>query len=92
MFIRRDKGPISVTLPDGTRLTRSDLPDRGTKRWVARRKAIVVMAVAAGLLSDEEACEMYNLSPEELQSWCTAMEAHGPRALRATAVQKYRQF
>jgi uncharacterized protein DUF1153 len=50
MYIRRDKGPVYVTLPDGTKLTRSDLPDRNTRRWVARRKAMVVVAVTSGLL------------------------------------------
>jgi len=91
MYIRREKGPVFVTLPDGTKLTRSDLPARNTRRWVARRKALVVMAVSSGLLSEAEALEMYGLSSEELHSWRIAMETHGARALRATAVQKYRQ-
>lgn len=91
MYIRRERGPLYVTLPDGSRLTRSDLPDRGTRRWVARRKAVVVKAVNAGLISEDEACEMYQLSVEELHSWRIAMETHGARALRATALQKYRQ-
>lgn len=92
MYIRREKGPVFVTLPDGTKLTRSDLPARTTKRWVARRKALVVMAVNSGLLTEEEALEMYGLSGEELHSWRIAMETYGARALRATAVQKYRHF
>ena len=91
MYIRRDKGPVYVTLPDGTKLTRSDLPARETRRWVARRKAMVVTAITSGLLEEQEACEMYGLSSEELHSWRVAMETHGARALRATAVQKYRQ-
>ena len=92
MYIRREKGPVFVTLPDGSTLTRSDLPEKGTRRWVARRKALVVMAVNAGLVTEEGACDMYNLSMEELHSWRVAMQTHGARALRATAVQKYRQF
>lgn len=91
MYIRRQKGPLYVTLPDGTKLTRSDLPPRGTRRWVARRKACVVNAVNAGLLDEEEACEMYGLSSEELHGWRIAMQTHGPSALKATAVQRYRQ-
>lgn len=91
MYIRRDKGPVFVELGDGSRMTRSDLPPRNTRRWVARRKALVVTAVATGLVSEEEACEMYELSSEELHSWRIAMETHGTRALRATALQKYRQ-
>ncbi|WP_112322657.1 CtrA inhibitor SciP [Oceanibium sediminis] len=92
MFIRREKGPVYVILPDGTKLTRSDLPDRATRRWVARRKAVVVSAVTSGLITEDEACEMYGLSSEELHSWRIAMETHGARALRATTIQKYRQF
>ncbi len=81
-----------MTLPDGSKLTRSDLPARTTRRWVARRKALVVKAVSSGLISEGEACEMYGLSTEELSSWRVAMETHGARALRATALQKYRQI
>lgn len=92
MYIRREKGPVYVTMADGTKLTRSDLPPKTTRRWVARRKAVVVMAVNSGLIDEEEAQEMYGISSEELHSWRIAMETHGARALRATAVQKYRQF
>ena len=81
-----------MTMPDGTRMSRADLPPRNTRRWVARRKAVVVNAVNAGLLQEEEACEMYGLSPEELHSWRVAMQTYGSRALKATAVQKYRQL
>ena len=91
MYIRREKGPVYVTLPDGTKMTRSDLPPTNTRRWVARRKAQIVRAVSSGLISEQEALDMYGLSSEELHSWHVAMETHGTRALRATAVQKYRQ-
>jgi hypothetical protein len=43
--------PKSVVGPDGKMLTLSDLPPPNTQRWVARRKAEVVTAVRAGLLS-----------------------------------------
>ncbi len=92
MYIRREKGPVFVTMPDGSKLSRSDLPDRKTTRWVARRKAAVVNAVNAGLISEKEACEMYQLSEEELQSWRDALMTHGAGALRATSLQKYRQL
>ena len=92
MYIRREKGPVFVTLPDGTRMSRADLPPRNTTRWVARRKATVVRAVNAGLIGAEEACEMYGLSAEELDSWREALEAHGTGALRVTSLQKYRQL
>ena len=92
MYIRREKGPVYVTLPDGSKLTRSDLPSPTTKRWVARRKAVVVSAVDAGLIEPSEACEMYRLSEEELEIWRSAVRNHGAAALRVTSIQRYRQL
>jgi Protein of unknown function (DUF1153) len=92
MYIRREKGPVYVVLPDGTKLTRSDLPPANTKRWVARRKATVVAAVDFGLIEPSEACSMYHLSEEELDIWRSAVRQHGAAALRVTAIQKYRQL
>jgi len=92
MYIRREKGPVYVLLPDGTKLTRSDLPPADTDRWVARRKATVVAAVDNGLIDAEEACKMYRLSDEELDHWRSSVRKHGASALRVTAIQKYRQL
>ncbi len=91
MLIKKINGPSSVKLPDGTVLTRGDLPPKSTRRWVIRRKVTVVLAVTAGLLSLEEACEMYNLSEEEYLLWQTAMLQHGRHGLRVTHLKKYRQ-
>ena len=66
------------------------LPPPGTKRWVIRRKAAVVSAVRAGLLSLEEACQRYHLSVEEFLSWQRLIDRHGMRGLRATRLQDYR--
>ncbi|GIX14264.1 MAG: hypothetical protein KatS3mg118_2223 [Paracoccaceae bacterium] len=90
MYIRKVSGPVFVTGPDGEIITRADLPPPDTKRWVARRKAAVVAAVNGGLISAEEACERYSLSLEELESWRQAVARHGTRALRVTALQKFR--
>lgn len=92
MYIKCLPGPRHVTLPDGSILTRADLPPPDTHRWVARRKAVVVQAVRHGLLGREEALERYTLTDEELGSWEAAMGRHGAAALRATKVQQYRQF
>ncbi|SFR48483.1 DUF1153 domain-containing protein [Litoreibacter janthinus] len=91
MYLKREPGPRMVVLPDGSRMSRADLPDRATRRWVASRKARVVHAVEADLISAEEACGMYGLSDEELTSWREAVAEHGIKALRATSVQSYRQ-
>ncbi len=81
-----------MTLPDGTIMTRADLPSRKTRRWVASRKAAVVRAVALGLITRDEALERYALSEEEFSEWETAVDRHGEAALKATALQRYRQL
>ena len=91
MFLKRIDGPRAVTLPDGSVMTRADLPDPHTGRWVARRKAAVVRAVACGLIKREEALETYDLSEEEFDAWHAAVERHGEVALKATRIQEYRQ-
>ena len=91
MYLRKVDGPRSVTLPDGSVMTRADLPPNDTTRWVASRKAAVVRAVAFGLISRPEALERYALSEEEFTEWVTAVAEHGEAALKATALQKYRQ-
>lgn len=63
---------------------RADLPPLNTTRWVASRKAAVVKAVNAGVLSPEEAMARYGLTEEELQEWIDAVSAHGARGLLAT--------
>lgn len=92
MYLRKIDGPRSVKLPDGSVMTRADLPAPTTRRWVASRKAVVVRAVGVGLLGRDEAKDMYGLSDDELTEWETAVRDHGVMALKATALQKYRQF
>lgn len=92
MYLRKIDGPRSVKLPDGTVMTRADLPAPETRRWVASRKALVVRAVVYGLLARDEAKETYLLSDDELTEWESAVRDHGEMALKATALQKYRQL
>ena len=90
MFLKRVNGPRTVTLPDGSVMSRADLPPVDTARWVASRKAIVVKAVDAGLVSTDEACRRYGLSEEELQAWRDALAEHGEQGLKATALKQFR--
>ncbi|MDR7125149.1 DUF1153 domain-containing protein [Pseudotabrizicola sp. 4114] len=92
MYLKRVDGPRQVTLPDGSILTRADLPKPDTRRWVASRKAVVVRAVIHGLLTEAEALERYALSEEEFALWRQAVEQHGETALKVTTIQKYRQL
>ena len=66
------------------------LPAADTKRWVARRKAVIVDAVRNGALTLEEACRRYQLSAEEFYAWQRAIDAHGVAGLRVTRLQIYR--
>lgn len=68
-----------------------DLPPRSTRRWVARRKAQVVIAVENGLISLAEAMERYSLSLEEFQSWQRALDRNGVSGLRIAAAQEHRK-
>ncbi len=92
MYLKKVDGPRQVMLPDGSILSRADLPPNQTRRWVASRKAIVVKAVIYALISEAEALERYALSEEEFQMWRRAVETYGEKALRVTSIQKYRQL
>jgi hypothetical protein len=91
MFIKANSGPIEVNLPNGKKLNKSDLPAKTTSRWVASRKLVVVQAVIYELINFDDACEMYDLSVEELNSWIEHAKNHGPKALKVTTLHKFRQ-
>ncbi len=73
-----------VQRPDGSLLTPGSLPSPDTGRWVASRKADVVMAVEAGILTLEEACGRYRLTVEEFRGWQNAFRRFGARGLKVT--------
>lgn len=66
------------------------LPPVDTDRWVARRKAAVLDAIGAGVLSRAEACARYRISEAELRLWERAIACAGIPGLRVTRVQIYR--
>ncbi len=82
--------PQSVVGPNGMPLSLETLPAPDTCRWVARRKAEVVTAVRAGLLTLEEACDRYNLTEEEFGAWERAIDKFGMGGLRVTRIQDFR--
>ena len=92
MYLKKVDGPRSVTLADGRVMSQADLPSPQTRRWVASRKAAVVRGVLYGLITQEEAQRRYQISEEEFMEWVRAVSEHGEGALKATAVQKYRQL
>jgi len=74
----------------GTESRDFDLPPPDTIRWVTRRKAVIVSAVRAGVISLEEVCRRYELSVEEFLAWQRAIDTHGVPGLRVTRLQIYR--
>jgi Protein of unknown function (DUF1153) len=68
----------------------SALPPADTKRWSPSRKAAVVAAARAGLISREEICARYMMSDEELVAWELAFDQNGVPGLRTTRLQCYR--
>lgn len=83
-------GPGTPTIGASPVMTLDDLPSENTRRWVARRKAMVVTAVRSGLITLEDACRRYTLSVEEYLSWERAIEKYGLPGLRVTRIQEYR--
>ena len=67
-----------------------ELPPPDTKRWVTRRKAVIVNAVRTGVISLEEVCRRYELSVDEFLAWQRAIDIHGVPGLRVTRLQIYR--
>ena len=92
IYLKKVDGPRSVTLADGSVMTRADLPPAKTKRWVASRKAAVVRVVAYSLISQSEALSRYQISEDEFIECVKAVSEHGEDALKATTLQKYRQL
>ena len=80
-----------VVGPDGVPINWQDLPATDTRRWVWRKKAMLVAAVDGGLLSLESACERYRLTVDEFVSWKSDCSAHGYEALKIKSIQEHRQ-
>ena len=84
--------PAQVIGPVGEALTLDRLPPPNTTRWVVRRKAEVIASVTGGLLTVDDACQLYSLSIEEFTSWQRAVDRSGMPGLRATRIQEYRDL
>ena len=72
------------------RLPPPKLPPADIKRWTARRKAAVLEAIAAGVITAEEACRRWRLSPTEVEAWQWVYTLHGLGGLHTTRIQTYR--
>jgi Protein of unknown function (DUF1153) len=65
-----------------------DLPPTGTMTWGIHRKAAVVVGIRSGLITRDEACERYLLSPEELAAWEAAFDQNGTAGLLAKRMRR----
>jgi hypothetical protein len=86
--IAGENGPL-IADRDRCRLI-AGLPPTEIRRWSFRRKAAVILGVRAGLLSPQQACGRYVISPEELAAWETTFDRNGIPGLRSTRIQIYR--
>ena len=76
--------------PNGFALTLATLPPFKGTRWVARRKAEIVIAVGGGIITLAEACERYAISRDEFLEWERALTQKGTLGLHALArVKKF---
>jgi hypothetical protein len=90
VFLRKVDGPRVVILPDGRSMSRADLPQGNNLRWTPQRKRLVAEAVQAGLLARDHAMRTYELSEQELETWCRQYslvkpERAGSRSTRTSA-------
>jgi hypothetical protein len=67
------------------------LPPPETKRWMSRRKAAILVAVRAGVITREVACQRYLLSEKELAGWEVAFDRAGIPGLLARKLHSYRR-
>ena len=82
--------PMEDAIPRQSITVAGDLPPPDIRRWVPRRKAVIVEAVENGAISLEAACRRYKLSIEEFDSWQRSIKSHGVPGLRVTRLQIYR--
>jgi len=71
-------------------LTLVTLPPFDTVRWLPKRKASLVRALQAGLLTIDEACARYSLSIDELAAWQRELARDGQGGLRVSRIQAHR--
>tara|TARA_B110000208_G_scaffold4216_1_gene5544 strand:+ start:155 stop:388 length:234 start_codon:yes stop_codon:yes gene_type:complete len=77
MYVKNLPGPRLMQLPYGNCMSRADMPQKFTKRWVASRKAMVVNAVLFWSISLDEAFNLYVLLHDEHTIWEIAVAHYG---------------
>ena len=88
-YEQRPASRVPLT-PSGDVMTPGNLPEPYQRRWVAQRKAEIVVAVDCGLLSVDEACSRYRLTLDEFLAWKRDLAKGGVPALHRTRIQDER--
>src|SRR6266478_5721476 len=89
---RDAREPVSATRKSrANRSATVKVPPPTTTRWFAHTKAEVVTAVCNGLLSLDEACDLYELTVEEFLTWKHAFDQFGLAGLRNKHVRVLRR-
>lgn len=65
------------------------LPALPVKRYTPDRKARILDAIAGAAITENEACERYSISKEELRIWQRNDSRFGISGLRVTKIQHY---
>jgi Protein of unknown function (DUF1153) len=99
----RDTGPASARSREVAMCTFSDtpisrqrliaeLPSPGLLRWTPRCKLGVLNALEHGLLTLEEACRRFGLTPGEIEEWRGGFRRFGRAGLKTTTLQERRRI
>lgn len=67
------------------------LPSKVITRWTATAKKSVLDAIRQEALTVTDACTMYGLTADELESWDRREQMYGRNGLMATQVSRYRR-
>lgn len=59
-------------------------------RWTIAIKKQIIQSILSGDITEAEARAAYNISREELKTWIRLDNSFGPKGLRVTRLQTYR--
>jgi Protein of unknown function (DUF1153) len=78
------EAPDTILDMHGEVVTRKDIEAFTNTRWTINRKYIILRAITAGWLTEEECYSRFQMASDELRQWRDAMHKHGPKGLKTT--------
>lgn len=85
------KIPITRDLRGNVVSSIHDLPPADTIRWTPNKKATVVKAVIAGIVSLQEVLGRYHMTGTEFEIWKEGLQTDGADGLKTTHYQRRRR-